>query len=223
MGTFVLTALTVFVVSMVLVLTFRLLSNVKPSKRKVQEDLKKMKEELTALSKDLIPITKEELELFSQKQINQIKKRRSTANAQGVFTTIFDEPIVAYAYKKYNTSGTNALLYARTSDHEFAYRIENGEIKIVADNKLVGVLKPNGVLYGGQKQRMLARINREGEELIPVIINEKEVGNLTKALPPAKNNNVNSRAFEFIRDDMDPEEKKVFLSLALYELVNRTV
>ena len=224
MGTLVLTALTVFVVSLVLLLAFRLLTNFKPSKKKIQEDLKKMKAEVAPLAKDLVPLSKEELELFSQQQINQIKKKRATSSSQGVFTTIFDEPIVAYSYKKYIASGADALLYVRTTEHEFAYRIEKDVVKVVIDNQLIGSLKPNGVLYGGDKQHMLARINRDAEDnLIPVIINDKEVGNLTKALPPAKGNEVNSRAFEFIRDDMNQEEKKVFLSLALYELINRTV
>ena len=222
MGTLVLTALTVFVVSLVLFLVFRLLTNFKPSKRKVQADLEKMRNDLATKTKDLVPLDKEELEAFSQNQIQQIKKNRSSSASQGMFTTIYGEPIVAYTYKKYIASGSNALFYARTANHEFAYRIVDGEVKIVIDNQLVGILKPNGVLYGGQQQKMLARINREGELLLPVIVNNKKVGNLTKALPKSKDKNVNDRAFEFLRDDLDPEERKVFLSLALYELINRT-
>ncbi len=221
MGTLVLTLLTVFVVSMVLFLVFRLLTNFKPSKRKVQEDLKKMKEDLASYATKLVPLSKEELELFSEEQIERIKKKRGSSVSKGVFTTIYNEPIVAYSYKKYIASGTNALLYARTANHEFAYRIEDGKVKIIIDNKLVGTLNEDGMLYGGKKDRLIARINRENDNLIPVIINDKEVGNLVKALPPAQSSNVNRRAFEFIRDDMEAEEKKVFLSLALLELINR--
>lgn len=223
MGTIVLTGLTVFVASTALFLVFRLLTNVNPSKKKITEDLKKMKSDLEKYSDELIPITKEELDLFSQRQINQLKKKRSSSVAQGVFTTIYNEPVVAYSYKKYIASGTNALLYARTANHEFAYRIEKDGIKIVIDNKLLGTLKTNGVLYGGKKQQMLARINRNEDQLIPVIINDKKVGNLTKSLPPAKGNKVDDRAFEFLRGDLTEEEETVFLSLALFELVSRTV
>ena len=149
-------------------------------------------------------------------------KKRVTTSAKGVFTTIYNEPIVAYNFKKYIAREVDAVLYARTATHEFAYRIKGGEVKVVIDNELVGTLKDNGILYGGQHNRMIARINREQElELMPIIVNEKEVGNLVKALPTPKAKSVDARAFEFVRDDLNQEERKIFLSLAIYELVQR--
>ena len=222
MAVVILTALTVLVTSLVLFLAFRVLGNYKPGKRRVQEDLKKMKEEVAPWVGELVPISKEELELFSQGQINQALKKRMTTSAKGVFTTIYNEPIVAYNFKRYIAKEVDAVLYARTTTHEFAYRIKGGEVKVVIDNELVGTLKDNGVLYGGRRNRMIARINREeGLELMPIIVNDKEVGNLVKALPPPKTKSVDARAFEFVRDDLNEEERKIFLSLAIYELVQR--
>ena len=222
MGVIILTALTVLVVSLGLFLVFKVFGNYRPGKRRVQQDLQKMRDEVEPWVADLVPISREELELFSQGQINQAMKKRVTTSAKGVFTTIYNEPIVAYNFKRYIAKDVDAILYARTATHEFAYRIKGGEVKVVIDNELVGTLKENGVLYGGKRNRMIARINREaGLELMPIIVNEKEVGNLTKALPAPGAKSVDARAFEFVRDDLDGEEKKIFLSLAIYELVQR--
>ncbi len=222
MAVLILTALSVIVTSLILFLVFRVLGNFRPGKRKVQEDLKKMKAEVEPWVKDLVPISKEELELFSLGQINQAFKKRVTTSSKGVFTTIYNEPIVAYNFKKYVSRKFDGVLYARTANHEFAYRIKNNEVKVVIDNELVGTLKDNGVLYGGRRNKMIARINRESElELMPIIVNDKEVGNLVKALPAGKKKAVNSRAFEFVKENLDEEEKKVFLSLAIFELVRR--
>ncbi len=128
---------------------------------------------------------------------------------------------MAYSYKKYISSGVDAILYARSANHEFAYRIKNGEVKIVIDNELVGIMKQNGVVYGKSKKRMIARINREGNELIPILVKDREVGNIVKALPPGTSTPLNDRAFSFIKEDIDDEEKKIFISLAILELVNR--
>ena len=219
----ILSLLTVLVGSLLLYFIFKLLATVKPSKKKIQEDLKKMKEELTPLTADLVPIGKEELELFSQKQVNQAQKKRVNTNYKGVYTTIYNEPVVAYIFKQYGNKGKDALLYARSANHEFAYRISKGEIKIVIDNKLVGTLKNNRTLYSVPKNTMIARYSESKNELLPIFIKDKEVGNVVKGLPAAGKGAIDQRAFEFLKEDLDEEEKQLFLSLAILELVTRKI
>lgn len=221
MAVLILTLLSVFVGASILFILFNALTNYRPGKRKVQEDIKKMRQSVEPWIKDLVPISREELEQFSQSQINQLKKKRMVISASGVFTTIYHEPLVAYSYKKYiSKKYPDAILYARTADHEYIYRIKNNEVKLLIDNQPAGILnETDGVLYAGKKPKMIAKINRTGTDLVPVIVNQKEVGNLSKALPASKS--VDARAFEFIKDDMNEEEMNIFLSLAIYELVKR--
>lgn len=222
MGTVFLTALTVAITTMVLVLFFKILGNVRPGSRKIQADLKNMKKEIAKWVNDLVPISKEEMEQFSYNQINQVTKKGLNTTSKGVFTTIYHEAVVAYSFKKYLGSEKNALLYARTAGHEYTFRFLKKGVQVVIDKEVIGMLKPNGVLYSAKKNRMLARINREQDELTPIIVKDREVGNVVKALPEAKKG-LSPRSFEFLKEDINEEEKALFLSLAILEMVEQTV
>lgn len=214
------------IVSLIAVVTvgmllMKIFGNVQPSDKQIDADIKKMKAELEPMTTDLVPITKEELELFSQSQINAALKKKSGVSAKGVFTTIYHEPLVAYNYKRYPSSKLNAILYARSFDHEFAYRIKKGEVQLVVDQKHAGTLRENGALYDS-RNRMIARINRDQDKMLPVLVEDREVGNLLKPIPEAKAE-LSQRAFELIRNDLNPQEETLFLSLAVLELVQRSV
>jgi hypothetical protein len=205
-----------------LVLLFRLLPHMKPNSKRIKQDLQEMQTDMNEwLDQELVPIRKEELELFSFNQMNRLVKKRITLRARGVFTTIYDEPVLAYAYKRYVGSGRNALLYARTADHHFAYWIKNKEIQMLIDNKLVGVLRNDGVLYN-ERKRPIASIQQSQEELAPVVVHDREVASLVKT-DTQKSGTLSPRAFQFVKKDINEEEEKLFLALATLELVRESV
>ncbi len=214
--------LTLIVVVTVGMLLMKIFSAMQPNDKQIDADIKKMKTELEPLTKNLISISKEELELFSQREIDNTLKKKSGVAAKGVFTTIYHEPLVAYSYKRYPSSKLNAILYARSADHEFAYRIKKGEVQLIVDQKHAGTLRENGVLYD-PRNRVIASMNREQDpKLLPVTIEDREVGNLLKPLPIAQKE-LSQRAFELVRPDLNDKEETLFLSLAVLELVQRNV
>lgn len=217
-----LTTLTLVIAAAGLFLMSKVFSNFQPGERRIQADLEKMRTELKPYVKELVPIDKEELELFSQTQINQLLKKGITTTARGVFTTIYNEPIAAYSYKKYVSSGINALLYVRIAHHEFAYRIRNKGIQVVIDNQLVGTIKNDGILYGARSKKALASINKNYKDHFPVIVQDREVASLAQALPENKKG-LSARAFDFVKDDINKDEETIFLSLAVLELIQRSV
>ncbi|MEM6967110.1 MAG: hypothetical protein AAF573_20270 [Bacteroidota bacterium] len=178
-----------------------------------------MKGEITPWINELVPWTREELELLSSNQVKQKVKRGIITTAKGVFTSIYHEPLIAYSYKKYISSKDNAVLYARTSHHEFVYRTQKGQTEIFIDNQKVGYLNEQGLLYGGKKKRLLARINQDQDTLdLPIIVRDKELGTLVKS----NAGTVNPRAFQFV-SKMGHKEEAVFLSLAVLELVKSSI
>lgn len=204
------------------VLLTRIMPHVQPNYKRVREDLKVMQADMDKWQKqELVPIGKEELELFSLNQLNQTIKKSITVRAKGVFTTIYHEPVLAYTYKRYISSGINALLYARTATHEYAYWVRNKEIQILIDNKLVGTLLKDGGLYD-ERKRMIAKINLTQSELSPVVVRDREVASLVKT-EVNKGNVLSPRAFQFVKSDITEEEEKIFLALATLELVQRSV
>lgn len=198
----------------------QVLKNFQPGKSRVGTDVAKMKAALQLFINDLVPWNKEELDLLSFNQINKKIGKGIVKTGQGVITSIYHEPMIAWSYKRYVGGGDNAVLYAATSHHDFVFRIRNNGTTIVIDNEEVGQLRDNGVLYSTQTNRLIARINREGNHLaLPVLVGDKEVATLKK---PDYVQQTNSRAYELLAN-MDQEEEAILLSFTILEMVNEVL
>jgi len=205
-----------------LLFLLRVIADFQPGERKLKADLQKMREEIAQYGGELAPINKEELDLFAVDQVNRVLKKRAVLTAKGIFTTIYHEPVAAYSYKRYVSSKLNALLYVRTAEREYVYRFKGKEVQIIVNGEPLGTIKENGVLYSARNGKSLARVNPETSGLLPIVTQERELGNIT-AVQPAGKAALNTRAFEFVKDNLSDEEEKLFLSIALMELVKRSV
>lgn len=214
----ILTIMAIVIIAAAFGLFAKITGNFRPNKKRVQQEIAKMKADVEGWAGELVPITREELELFSKSQIKQSKKSRSKSTYKGTFKTIFEEPIVAYSYRSFLGKGNHAILYARTANHEFAYWISDKGTQVVIDNQMIGTIKDNDVLYGAQSNRMLARVNRSEQEMIPIVVKDREVGSLVKGLP-SPNEALSTRAFEFVKEDLNEEEQTLMLSLGILEMV----
>jgi len=206
-----------------LLVLLRLVSDFQPGEKKLKADLQKMRAETLQLAPDLTPVSKEELDLFATEQIHRVLKKRAVLTARGVFTTIYHEPVAAYSYRRYVSTKLNALLFVRTAEREYVYRFRDTDVQIIIDGKPLGTIKSNGVLYSARDGQMIARMNSEVAGLLPVVAMERELGSITaKPAQPGKST-LNSRAFAFVKDNMNEQEEVLFLSLAFMELVKRSV
>ncbi|MCB0550579.1 MAG: hypothetical protein KDD19_23620 [Phaeodactylibacter sp.] len=196
--------------------------NFAPGNRKLQKDLDEMKADMDKWAGELVPLTREEVELFSFNQEKQVMRKSFGKTAKGIFTSIYHEPVLAYSYKEYMGPGKNALLYVRTGSQEFVYRVGKKGIDVLVDREKVGTLKENGTLYNHRGNRMLAQINREAGEFLPVLVNDREVANVAR-MNKGTNPKLGQRAFEFVKDDMSKEEKDMFLSLAVLEVIQQSI
>ncbi len=198
----------------------RTLENYNPGKKKIQKDLKALKAELQPFINDLVPWSQEEMEQLS---LNLIKKKSSkniVTTVKGIFTTIYHEPLIAWAYRRYVSSKENALIFAKTTHHEFIYRMKKNVVDVVADGQLVGQIKEDGIMYQYKGKKALAQINRSSEQLgLPVLVNQKELGRLAD---PRKTESLNPRAFHVV-SDMEGEEEKLFLAMSIFEMIKTQV
>jgi hypothetical protein len=194
-----------------------------PSRKKRARLLAQMREEMDHWSPRLVKMNKEELDLFSLAQERQVVKTSGqAATARGTFTTIFHEPVVSYSYRRFLGKQVNALLYARTADHDYVYWTEKGKTRLEIDNQPVGNLN-NNVLLGERTGKELARIHANGtENYLPVSVGNREVGALTQ-VRGEQDDPLSQRAFEFVPDDLSEKEEQLLMSLALRELVERGV
>ncbi len=196
------------------------LANFNPGRNKIQRDLKVLKADLQPFINDLVPWTEEEMGQLSLNTIRKKANKNIVKSSKGIFTTVYQEPLIAWAYRKYVSSKENALLYARTSHHEFIYRIKKNMVEVVVDDQLLGQIDQSGTMYPIKGRKALAQVNRSSEGLgLPILVNQKEVGRLTDL---SKVESSNPRAFKVV-SKMDEEEEKVFLALSILEMVKKQV
>lgn len=207
-----------------LVITSLISKNLAPSQKRKEMEIQRMKEDMDQWAGKLVPISKEELELFSLGQDKQLIRKGVTTTAKGLLTTIYHEAVMAYSYRQYLGSGNkiNALLYARTADHEYVYWIKKGKGVLSIDGREVGTLSADGKLRGKRSGKEIARIEKGKTEFMPVIVGDRELGSLSRKAT-SSGEGLHGRAFEFLQMELSEKEEQLFLALALKELVVRTV
>jgi uncharacterized membrane protein len=96
------------------------LQNFNPGRARIQADLKKIRAELAPLVADLVPWTAEEMEQLSFNQIKKSIKSGLVKTSKGVLTTIYHEPVIAWAYKKYvREERTGCFMLGRATKNSF--------------------------------------------------------------------------------------------------------
>lgn len=133
---------------------------------------------------------------------------------EGVFTTIYQEPVLAYAGQ---VSGKNAVLLARTSDREFIFRTKGKETEIWVNQQPLGVLVDGTLLAAGRGSRVLARIEASSaESQFPVLLADNKTAAAINN--PEKTSLPNPRAFSLLRP-LNPEEENILLALLVLQAV----
>lgn len=218
----ILAILSVLVVVGLLLLLNLYSKNSMPSKKRQAAELQALRNDMDQWVDKLVPLEKAELDLFSLSQDKQVIKSGLGASAKGVFTTIFQEPVVAYSYKRYLGSKVNELLYARTGNHEYVYWTKNGQTELHIDQQPIGKIS-NKVLYGSKSGQELASISPQARQnYLPVKVGKREVGALNTEAPKGKDA-LSQRAFQFIPDDLDDKEEQLFMALVTLELVKQSL
>ena len=207
--------LIVIVSAMALSALYLAVLNFHPGPSRIKGDVKKMIEDIKQWTENLVPINKEELELLSHNQVNNSVSKKIILSAKGVLTSIYDEPMIAYAYKKYLGAAENSVLYARTANQELVYRTKNGSTRITFNNQALGEIKEDGVLYTASTKKPLARMEQGNRESRSILVEGREVASYKTN---DKSIAVNSRALEFV-SDMKSSEEMALLSLVVRELV----
>jgi hypothetical protein len=201
----------------------RSLVNFRPNHKKILEDLKQIREEVLNSSQDLAPLRMEDLEVLSTRQVDRTVKKKITNNVRGTFVTIFEEPAVVYHYRKYLSNNRDSLLFAKTYHHEYYFWVKGKDANLVIDEQAVGVYQyESGILIGSRSQKMMAKLDKNNPDKMPLSIQGKAVGNILRPQTNVKDV-LSQRCFDFVRNDLTKEEEALLLAIAVFEMVNRTV
>lgn len=161
----------------------------------------------------LVPWDGEMLSLLSLNRSNVKKPGFFNSASEGVFTTIFQEPVLAYVRQQ---SGQTGVILARTSNREFTFRLKGKETEIWINGQPFGVYVDGSLLAAGRGSRLLARVESgRDKSQFPVLI-----GNSTAAAiaNPEKADSPNPRALTLLRA-LSEEEENALLALTILTVV----
>jgi hypothetical protein len=191
------------------------LESFQPSPEKIKRDMLEFRQELKEPIAGLIPLHGKELELLSLSQVKKQVNKRFGYQVKGGFTSIYHEPMVTYGFKRYRSGKVNYLIYARTKEREYAFRVKDRKATIFLNGSSMGTLVDGEKIYGGRNNRLIGRVKVSQDLHWPVILLDREVAHLNN---PNKIQTVNPRAFFFLRE-LDASEESVLLAFAFYHMI----
>jgi hypothetical protein len=208
MWTYLFIGLGIIIVAVLAMLKF--LRGVQPDDGEVAEDLQELKKMCAQYKGGLETFSAE----ISASDLDQVLQTGRSRTGSGVFLSTLNQPIMAYAFRKYIGPGMNATLYVLTSDHEFVFRYTTKGAEVTIDGQKQGILRANGKLYDIRNDEIASvqRFGATGQNKI--FIGNKEIAKV--ALPDA------TAGFNAIKIEIDlqPKEADIMQTLAVHELVS---
>lgn len=160
----------------------------------------------------LVPWDAEMMSLLSFNRTIVKKPGFFDNTAEGVYTTIFHEPVLAYAVQ---ISGKTSVTVAATSDREFIYRNKGKETEIWLNGQPFALYIDGNLLAAGKSSRLLARLEQSNDELaLPVLIGDKEAASIAN---PNRISSPNPRALTVLRT-LSAEEENALLAIAVLKM-----
>lgn len=163
----------------------------------------------TGVSGSLVPCNAETLSHLSLKPKIVKKAGWRDGTFEGMFTTIYQEPVLLYAGQR---NGKMAAIVARTSDKEFVFRQKGKETEIWENGQPYAVFVNNTLLSTGKQSRMLAKLEMDSDlRQWPVLMGQSDAAlltNMARVVSPIP------RAFTILRG-LSPEEEQALLLLTV--------
>ncbi len=184
-----------------------------------KKELLDLRSEITELTDKVINWDESELELLSLNQVERSFSKRFSNTVSALIDSIYHEHMLAYSYREFPGKRKKAIIYAATNDHEFFYIIKGESTQIFVDQHFMGTMNRDGLIYGKNNRRLIARLNDYKRPVKPIVIGDKEVA---AVLDPLDHDKFNPRAFEYISSKISHPNFLITLALAIYTIVDRT-
>lgn len=190
---------------------FKFLRNVQPDDTELNEDLKVLKESIIGFKGGLETFDKG----ISAQEMDQIIEKSKQRIGKGVFMSPDNNPVFAYAFRKYIGPTKNNLIYVISNDHEYLFRTNSKGTEISIDGKKFGLLRSNGKMYNIRNNE-IASIERNSMTSSNTLkIGNKEVAKI--ALPE---NIGKIEAVEITGSSLSDYEAEMVKTLSIIELIS---
>lgn len=169
--------------------------------------------------KELIPWADGELGLLSLQVQHKTKKSFFNTVVSGFFKTIYAESVIGYAYKDVYTGTKRGIIFAKSLNHEFVYRLSQGVAQVYIDGRSIGFIDYQGRLISNRRNRILAMIEQNSGATQEISIGEQRIGNLNK---PTTDAALHERAVHIFKE-IDNSEQPLIVSLVIFEILKRNI
>jgi len=220
MARFIALIILVLAIVFIIVQLFKFFVSINSTSGQRRRDVKDLKIRMTEQIKGLVPMNHTELELLSVNQSGVTTSRGLNSVKMGAFTSVYHEPLIAYAYKRYSYPADSSVLLVSTASDDYIYMTEGQSTQVFLNNSELGIIDSDGNMFDPRTKQQLARI--EADQVLsshPVKIGEKEVGEIVNL---KLNESPNPRAYQFL-EPMDEREEKIFKALTFLSLVEESV
>ena len=192
-----------------LYLISRFLRNVQPSDAEIAEDTKILSQQLEKFRGGFVDWTDD----ISSNTLNQILSKSNSKQYDGVFLSNNNEPVFAYAVKKYIAPGRNELIYILSQENEYIFRITNKGTEININGERAGIIRENGYYYDNRNREIAQLKKNKARGFNTILIEDKAVA--TIALP----DKISVSALTLEREDMETAQKDIIRTYAIYDMV----
>jgi hypothetical protein len=195
---------------------FKILDYFSFGKNRVAQEKENLTELVHNLSGDLIPWSKKDAELLSFGTIE--KKIYKGDSAKGIFVSIYDEPMMAFATKEFNRAKLTKMTIAHTKNHKFFYLDTPKAIQCYFNDQQIGFMKEDYMFYS-MKKRLAGRINSGGHDSYSTVIyKDAELGLIN---PLSFDSPFSKRVFDLINDKLTTEGEIILMCLTFYYLIDK--
>ena len=188
-----------------------------PGTRAWNNRVQRLRDALKKFTGGLVPWDAEMLRLLSLNKVQAQKEGWFGRPAGGVFTSIYQEPVLAFVREALPKS---PLLMASTSQHELVFRLKGKETEIWINSQPFGIFVDGALIAAGRNGKMIGRLeNDQSHSQFPVLLGDKTAAAVANPVLSI-GSTPNPRAMTLLRD-LSKDEENALLSMALLQMVQR--
>jgi len=183
--------------------------------RILKRDKVKLDSEIQDLKENLIPLDDEEFKILSRNAISK-RIRKGITGTKGILSTIYQEPLFAYACKQY-TADNQILVTAHSADKQYTLLYDDENTKVFINDQDFGTISLEDKLYSLDGRKVLGEIADDINDSAKVIrAKGQNLAHLNSTKVEASQNS--ERVFSLFHSFKETIDDKLVI-LTLYQLL----
>lgn len=185
-------------------------------KARRKRDLKMLRKEISYFMEGIVPFSVKELKLLSANSISKVSRRGVSIIQKGYLSTIYQEPLFAYAIKNY-PGKDQLLMQVNSKNHEYRFHFNEDHTVLYSNGEIFGIIDIDNRLLDVEGQKELAYIDYyTGHRYAAIYSQGVDLAHLN--LNDLDGKPVSERAFSLFHEFKEQDSEKLIF-LALYHLL----